>query len=253
MFRLFRALRKSLLEKSKVQQYALYAAGEIILIVLGIMIAVQINNWNESVKIARERTHLIQSLESDWKNTAERLAEVQYVYDSLTNNMRQFMRIVYLDEEDVSLDTLASLAGSFFRWELFNPNFTTYHEARSSGKMSYLEDSELIYLYANFFERLEDFDNHLRLFSDNYYRGSTWELRKEVGFISYFDDPEFFGMISGRTVSLEECIKTLKKPHISAAFENQWTITSNMDRILSDLAVRGDRIAKKLAQMSEAL
>lgn len=47
MLRFFRQLRKSLIEKKKVRTYLLYASGEILLVVIGILIALQVNNWNE--------------------------------------------------------------------------------------------------------------------------------------------------------------------------------------------------------------
>src|SRR5688500_15874307 len=50
MLRLLRTIRKKLLEGGKFQQYLLYALGEIFLVVVGILIALQINNWNEYKK-----------------------------------------------------------------------------------------------------------------------------------------------------------------------------------------------------------
>ena len=46
MIQFFRHIRKSLLEKNKMGKYLTYALGEIILVVIGILIALQINNWN---------------------------------------------------------------------------------------------------------------------------------------------------------------------------------------------------------------
>lgn len=47
MLRFFRTIRRRLLESGKVKSYTLYAIGEILLVVVGILIALQINNWNE--------------------------------------------------------------------------------------------------------------------------------------------------------------------------------------------------------------
>ena len=43
----FRRIRQSLLAENKFSKYLLYAVGEILLVVIGILIALQINNWNE--------------------------------------------------------------------------------------------------------------------------------------------------------------------------------------------------------------
>jgi len=48
MIKVFRKIRQNLLSENKLSEYLLYAAGEIFLVVVGILIALQINNWNEN-------------------------------------------------------------------------------------------------------------------------------------------------------------------------------------------------------------
>jgi len=47
MIKFFRKIRFNLMEKNKIGKYLKYAIGEIVLVVIGILIALQINNWNE--------------------------------------------------------------------------------------------------------------------------------------------------------------------------------------------------------------
>ena len=49
MINFFRRIRKQLADDNKPLKYARYAIGEIVLVVVGILIALQINNWNETV------------------------------------------------------------------------------------------------------------------------------------------------------------------------------------------------------------
>ena len=48
MIKFFRTIRQNLLSENKLSKYLIYAIGEIILVVIGILIALQINNWNEN-------------------------------------------------------------------------------------------------------------------------------------------------------------------------------------------------------------
>ena len=50
MIKFFRHIRKKLLSENKFSKYLLYAIGEIILVVIGILIALQINYWNDERK-----------------------------------------------------------------------------------------------------------------------------------------------------------------------------------------------------------
>jgi hypothetical protein len=60
MIKFFRRIRQRLLTENKFSKYLIYAIGEIVLVVIGILIALQINNWNEYQK-ERKSEHLILS------------------------------------------------------------------------------------------------------------------------------------------------------------------------------------------------
>ena len=65
MIQFFRKIRKRLLTENKFSSYLLYAFGEIFLVVLGILIALQINNWNENSKNEELQINYIKGLISD--------------------------------------------------------------------------------------------------------------------------------------------------------------------------------------------
>ncbi|NNC44454.1 MAG: hypothetical protein HKN99_01055 [Winogradskyella sp.] len=56
MIKFFRKIRYNLMEQNKTGKYFKYAIGEIILVVIGILIALQINNWNEQRKEKQQET-----------------------------------------------------------------------------------------------------------------------------------------------------------------------------------------------------
>ena len=72
MIRFFRKIRQQLLVENKFSRYLLYAIGEVLLVVIGIYIALQINNWNESkIQTKKEVTNLKEikkNLKSDLEN-----------------------------------------------------------------------------------------------------------------------------------------------------------------------------------------
>ncbi|WP_229741447.1 DUF6090 family protein, partial [Planktosalinus lacus] len=59
MIKFFRKIRQNLLNEGKTTRYFKYAIGEIVLVVIGILIALQINNWNERENsISQAEKHL---------------------------------------------------------------------------------------------------------------------------------------------------------------------------------------------------
>uniref|UniRef100_UPI00404B6181 DUF6090 family protein n=1 Tax=Gelidibacter sp. TaxID=2018083 RepID=UPI00404B6181 len=83
MIKFFRKIRQNLLNEGKTSKYFKYAIGEIILVVIGILIALQINNWNEGRK---EKIHqksvlsnLLQDLKSDSVSYSQNLKELKDV------------------------------------------------------------------------------------------------------------------------------------------------------------------------------
>jgi len=65
MLKFFRKIRKKLIEQNNVRKYLLYATGEILLVVIGILIALQVNNWNEERKLKLLEVSYYESLLQD--------------------------------------------------------------------------------------------------------------------------------------------------------------------------------------------
>jgi len=63
MIKFFRRIRYDLMEKNKTGKYFKYAIGEIILVVIGILIALSINNWNEKEKLKTEEIKFLKNFE----------------------------------------------------------------------------------------------------------------------------------------------------------------------------------------------
>lgn len=72
MFTLFRRIREKLIDSGSITRYLLYAVGEILLVVIGILIALQVNNLNENRKVANEEQAILVQLLEDLE-----LAKVQ--------------------------------------------------------------------------------------------------------------------------------------------------------------------------------
>ena len=73
MIKFFRKIRQDLLSKGKTEKYLKYAIGEIILVVIGILIALQINNWNDSQKNKALEKNMLDNLVENLEQNCDRL------------------------------------------------------------------------------------------------------------------------------------------------------------------------------------
>ena len=92
MILFFRRIRKQLADNNKPIKYLRYAIGEIVLVVIGILIALQVNNWNELRKTNNENIGLIKVLESELESNilmANELIDFGYEFDSINSKNKQ--------------------------------------------------------------------------------------------------------------------------------------------------------------------
>lgn len=81
MIKFFRHIRKSLIEKKQMGKYFKYAIGEIILVVIGILIALQVNNSNENRKKKIQEREFLEQLHDDFKANQEAISSYKSLYD----------------------------------------------------------------------------------------------------------------------------------------------------------------------------
>ena len=93
--KIFRSVRFHFLSRGKTGKYLKYAIGEIILVVIGILIALQINNWNEDRKKQKELNSIYQEIIFDIENDIKELSitlkgfqESRPVFDKVFNDLR---------------------------------------------------------------------------------------------------------------------------------------------------------------------
>ncbi len=160
MIKFFRRIRYDLMEKNKtgkpawpVGRYLKYAIGEIILVVIGILIAIQINNWNEQRKSNLKTTVFLKSLKNDLKSDFIQMDSIygfrkqrENVFESLTHEIES-----YSEGNKRRIDSLYSETQGLY--QTFFPTVGAYNGALNSGTFEELNNEELKESIRNLYER----------------------------------------------------------------------------------------------------
>jgi hypothetical protein len=162
MIKFFRQIRKNLLSAGKTGIYFKYAIGEIFLVIIGILIAVSINGWNEDRKLKNEEKNSLKDLRTEITSNIEALTEAVEFHQRSYDSARK-LKGLFNDEEafKVMPDSIyVKLVNNMVLTYTFNPNLGILKSLISSGKINTISNKELLYslssLEDNIIDALED-------------------------------------------------------------------------------------------------
>ena len=102
MIKFFSKIRYKLMETGKTGRYFKYAIGEILLVVIGILIALQINNWNESRKDRQIETKALVALQLEFTESLNRINLLMKTKKNHENQARQYAQIISNDSLSIA-------------------------------------------------------------------------------------------------------------------------------------------------------
>ena len=140
MLRFFRDIRHRLIVPDNVRKYLFYAVGEILLVVIGILIALQVNNWNERSKDREQGLVLMEAIKADLESDIAMIDSMETLADQMIAGFDELQN--QLTSPDVNREEIIVLIKNEFNPLLggipgFNDN--SYRSATSSGTISYLD------------------------------------------------------------------------------------------------------------------
>ncbi|MAN60188.1 MAG: hypothetical protein CMC08_10170 [Flavobacteriaceae bacterium] len=165
MIKFFRNIRQRLISENRFSKYLLYAIGEIVLVVIGILIALQINTWNEYEKMRKHETLYLNRLLKENKKDVESFTEE---IERLENNNTTIQELSNAFKDRTSADTLLiRSAGNYMvfgsLYPIFNPSTSTYEDLSSTGNLSLIEDTELRDLIVKHYEAYEFVESNFKI------------------------------------------------------------------------------------------
>jgi hypothetical protein len=164
MIKLFRKIRQNLLTENKFSKYLLYAIGEIFLVVIGILIALQINNLNEANKTRLKEVSYLENIKSDLKLTNLEIDE--YVSTRTQRAIAANSVLEHYNGKPVTdWDEFNKHTIDVYTWQRFYQIDNTFQELMNSGNLAIISNdsikNELLTL-DKLFKKLKFTEDHFR-------------------------------------------------------------------------------------------
>ena len=165
MIKFFRHIRQHMLAQNKFSKYLLYAIGEILLVVIGILLALQINNWNEDQIL---QTDIHKSLAQILSDLQQDQIELEYFNGVEAKHVSFLERIA---DSQGPVAGLERLLESLDHYMDFSKNNNGYSGLKNSGKISYMDNAELklslTHYYEKIYENLDSASNFAETFTND--------------------------------------------------------------------------------------
>ena len=154
MIKFFRNIRQNLLMENKTGKYLKYAIGEIVLVVIGILIALSINNWNDQRKNAASELNYYQRILDDFELDKILIAELLEKDNKRIDASKELL----LDLDSGTNDKNYLLNKFLFaiRGEIFIPRNVTFKDLVSSGNLNLLSDISIKNSLIQYYSELEN-------------------------------------------------------------------------------------------------
>ena len=182
MARIFSSIRQRLLKENRLTRYLVYAIGEIVLVVFGILIALQINNNNDLRKARARELRYLENIKSDLVANQEKVNAFIAVR---TNCISATQRVIAKIDGDTITDWNAFNEDciSIYSWQRYYPINFTFKELMNTGGLAQLTNDSVktaLLKLEQLFEKVKAEEDHFRFDSEEIIFKPLYEL-KDMG------------------------------------------------------------------------
>ena len=156
MIKFFRKIRQNLLVENKTGKYFKYAIGEIVLVVIGILIALQINTWKEEKNQRGVEQSILKNLKEDFNKNQEEVEVLIFANKKYLRNLNKFVDIIKSSPKEQNISIADTLAMAAIAAPTYIPTTSTIDVIISTGNIDLLKNEELKTLISRFKREVAD-------------------------------------------------------------------------------------------------
>ena len=217
MLHFFRQIRKGLLKEHRLSKYLLYAVGEIVLVVIGILIALYLNDLKARSESSKKQLEYLQRFDSEMELN---LKEIDRLLDQSENTLVQIDSLLAISFGETSMPSNATFnrhAKAAVDYLIFRSAEATVEDLLGSGDLSLIEDNyirEAIATWETSLMVIRSLEtDHKKAFNDllEYFRGNSeiYQVMRGRPFIpltmqeTLISDPVFLNTLAYHAIPLQ--------------------------------------------------
>tara|TARA_R110000737_G_scaffold91324_1_gene123669 strand:- start:3659 stop:4480 length:822 start_codon:yes stop_codon:yes gene_type:complete len=223
MIKLFRKIRQNLLSEGlpdgqagKTGRYFKYAIGEIVLVVIGILIALQINNWNQNNQNRKQEKQILTQLLEEYESNLNQINSKIFIRDEILESSIKLLDYKYLKISSVNIDSLDRNLSRTITRPTFDPELSVSSDLTNSGKLYFLSNSELRKKISAFPSSLSELKEEeiitVNLVEERFYPFLIEHYQIGRMNIQFLDDEKFREKVTQITFKNEKSLKELFEP-----------------------------------------
>ncbi len=224
-----------------------FLLAEATLIVASILLALAIESWWAGLQEEAARLDLLLALEEDFSTTERGLEAALDSAESHAARTGGYLRVV-ADEAPVPRDSLLHLVGGVGAVTFFEPTMTAYDAASTTGDLELVRNPDLLRAFTAFELALVNYNEHVGISGDLFFRGSTHELRRAMGGFQIPVDPTGDDLYDVETVVPPDF--DLRSDVVVASVESVYWVQAN---ILESLRAMDTAVGRILAELEAML
>lgn len=152
--KLLRSIRQNLMNKGNVRKYIIYAIGEIFLVMLGILLALQVSNWNQDRIEHKKEQKALTDLYKEFKLNEERIRDKQLLRISIEPKLKKYIKQVITG--NANYNAFEEFHSNQFMFGMTNPSNGVIDALISSGEIALISNDSLKYLITDWKNQTEN-------------------------------------------------------------------------------------------------
>ena len=176
------------MEKNKTGKYLKYAIGEIILVMIGILLALQVNNWNQQRIATQKEQLLLQALHNEFIENQSQFENVIARHELAMASTQYVIAQFPIDPKRINLNTFKEKMKNWGRWYSFNPSQGVIRSLVNTSSFELISNTELRRLLVSWEDVLADYREEEDLAIKDNYAFLFTEITQFLGWNQDYED-----------------------------------------------------------------